>query len=98
MHGHHVHEAVLESFRKGEITHTSVTMHFVTSQYDQGPIFFRHDLPLEGNDTADSIGSRVNACEHTYQPEVTDLVLRGAITWNGKDPQSLIPYRPCADF
>ena len=32
MHGHHVHEAVLKAFRKGEVTHSEVTMHFATEE------------------------------------------------------------------
>src|SRR3990167_3134380 len=40
MYGHYVHEAVMEAFKRGEVTHSAVTMHFVTPIYDEGPIFF----------------------------------------------------------
>jgi phosphoribosylglycinamide formyltransferase-1 len=89
MYGHHVHEAVIAAFGRGEITHSAVCMHFATSEYDRGPIFFRHNVKIEGDDTPDSIGSRVNKCEHRWQPEITNLVVYREITWNGRDFDSL---------
>ena len=94
-YGHHVHEAVLAAYKKGQITHSEVSMHFVTDptspeDYDKGPVFFRFPVPLDMHDTADSIAQRVNAVEHEYQPQITDLVVQGHITWDGVDPDSLV--------
>ena len=89
MYGHHVHEAVMEAFRREELTHSAVCMHFVTPDYDCGPIFFRYNVKIEKNDTSDSIGSRVNMYEHRWQPEITNLVVHREITWNGHNPDSL---------
>lgn len=89
MYGHHVHEAVIEAFERGEITHSAVCMHFVTPGCDRGPIFFRHKVKIRAGDTADSIGSRVNECEHRWQPEITNLVVNRKITWDGSNPNSL---------
>ena len=41
MYGKHVHAAVVEAFKAGEVTTSHVTMHFVTPQYDEGPVIFR---------------------------------------------------------
>jgi len=60
MYGHHVHEAVIAAFRRREITHSALCMHFVTPEYDQGPCFFRFNVKIQEDDTAGSIGSRVN--------------------------------------
>jgi len=89
MYGHHVHEAVIEAYRRGEVTHSAVCMHFVTPEYDRGPIFFRHNVKIKKDDTSDLIGSRVNKCEHRWQPEITNLVVHREITWDGYDPDSL---------
>jgi phosphoribosylglycinamide formyltransferase-1 len=89
MHGHFVHEKVLESFRKGELTHSAVTMHFVTDMYDQGPAFFSRQVPILDDDTPESLGERVNRMEHACQPDITDLVVSGAIRWDGEHPRSL---------
>jgi phosphoribosylglycinamide formyltransferase 1 len=90
MHGSHVHEAVVEAYEKGIRTHSAVTMHFVTDEYDQGPVFFRHHVPIMHGDSAKSLGDRVNKVEHEWQPAITNLVVNGQITWDGLDPASLI--------
>ena len=83
MYGHHVHEAVLAAYHKGEITHSAVTMHFVTEEYDRGPVFFRMPVPIEPGDTAETLAARVNRTEHEWQPVVTSKVIRGEIAWDG---------------
>lgn len=90
MYGHHVHEAVLEAYRHRKITRSAVSMHFVTDEYDQGPVFFRHPVEIEPGDTRESLGIRVNAMEHEWQAKVTNEVLAGRITWDGKNPESLV--------
>lgn len=89
MFGHHVHEAVMKAHACGVVSHSAVCMHFVTKKYDEGPCFFRHRVPIWHKDTADTLGSRVNACEHRFQPEITNLVVHREIAWDGVDPQSL---------
>lgn len=89
MYGHHVHEAVIAAYRRGEITHSEVCMHFVTDEYDQGPVFFRYPILIRPNDDADSLGARVNKIEHGWQSYITNLVVHGKISWDGVDPSSL---------
>ena len=89
LYGRHVHEAVIAAFERREITHSSVTMHFVTEEHDQGPIFFRCHVKIMDDDTADSIGIRVNQQEHLYQPIITNMVVNGLITWDGVNHNSL---------
>jgi folate-dependent phosphoribosylglycinamide formyltransferase PurN len=89
MYGHHVHEAVIEAYRRGEITHSAVTMHFVTEEYDKGPVFFTVPIEILPEDTAESLGKRVNAKEHEWQPVMTNKVLSGETKWDGKNPSTL---------
>lgn len=89
MYGHHVHEAVIQAYRRGEIKHSEVCMHFVTAEYDQGPVFFRYPILIRPDDDADSLGSRVNKIEHGWQSFITNLVVHKQITWDGKNPDSL---------
>jgi len=89
MFGHHVHEAVIEAFRRGEVTHSAISMHFVTDGYDRGPVFFQFKVKIDDNDTPDSLAQRVNQCEHKYQPLITNLVVNGLIGWDGVNPSSL---------
>ncbi|MDP2704897.1 MAG: formyltransferase family protein [Patescibacteria group bacterium] len=94
MYGYYVHEAVIEAFHKGEIDHTQLCMHFVTpDEYDRGPVFFRLSIPIKENDTAESLQYKVSDYEHAMQPFITDLVVRGEIRWDGKNPRSLhVPH------
>ena len=89
MYGHHVHDAVLKAYQAGEITHSAVSMHFVTERYDAGPVFFHMPVKLFASDTADSIGKRVNMVEHLWQATITNIVVQGKISWDGEDPSSL---------
>jgi phosphoribosylglycinamide formyltransferase 1 len=90
MYGHYVHEAVMEAFARGQITHSDVTMHFVTPIYDEGPIFFRYPVNILKGDTAETLGKRVNKAEHEWQPKITNMVVNGEIFWDGKNLDSLI--------
>jgi phosphoribosylglycinamide formyltransferase-1 len=94
MYGPHLHAAVIEAFQRGELTTTAVTMQFVTDfdtagDYDEGPVFFRYPILIDGNDTPESLGARVNSYEHAWQGFVTDLVIHGHIAWDGRHPESL---------
>jgi folate-dependent phosphoribosylglycinamide formyltransferase PurN len=88
-HGHYVHESVMRAFHRGEITHSAVCMHFVTGEFDRGPVFFRRCVKIFQNDTPQTIGERVNQLEHRYQPEITSMVVNGLISWDGVNPDSL---------
>ncbi|MDO8650001.1 MAG: formyltransferase family protein [Candidatus Berkelbacteria bacterium] len=90
MYGHKVHEAVIAAFKRGEITKSAVTMHFVTDRYDEGPTFFRFPVPIYEDDTPGSLQQRVNEFEHQWQPIITSCVVNSQISWNGLDPKSLI--------
>ncbi|MCX6702207.1 MAG: formyltransferase family protein [Candidatus Zambryskibacteria bacterium] len=89
MYGHHVHEAVMEAYHRGEVTHSAVSMHFVTEKYDEGPIFFSMPVEILPNDTAETLALRVNQAEHKYQPIITNYVVHGIIFWDGVNPESL---------
>jgi len=90
MHGHHVHEAIIRDYSKGKISFSAVSMHFVTDEYDRGPIFFSYPVYIGPDYDADKIGSEVNKIEHGWQAYITNLVLEGKIRWDGKDPKSLV--------
>lgn len=97
MYGHFVHEAVIEAYKKGEIdlktgkpiTHSAVSMHFVTEKYDEGPLFFSHQVEILPDDSAETLAKRVLAAEHKWQPVITNKVLHGEISWDGHNPSSL---------
>ena len=89
MYGMRVHRAVMDAFRRGKITHSAVSMHFVTDAYDRGPVFFRHAVNIETDDTPALISARVQVAEHQWQPIITDRVVHRRIAWDGENPASL---------
>lgn len=92
MWGHHVHEAVKAALDAGEITESGISMHFVTDEYDRGPVFFEHRVPLQKGMSVEKIAAAVNAAEHEWQPKITNLVVCGKISWDGENPNSLVGY------
>ena|SRR3989344_241459 len=79
MYGLPLHRAVLDAYRKGELTHSAVTMHFVADEYDTGPVFFSTPVPIEPDDTPETLQARAKNIEHQVQPIVTDKVVHGEI-------------------
>jgi len=90
MYGHFVHEAVMAAYHRGEVKNSAITMHFVTEEYDEGPVFFKMPVEILPNDTPETLAQRVLDVEHTFQPIATNDVVNGKITWDGKDPKSLV--------
>lgn len=85
LYGHHVHEAVLIAHRRGEITKSAVTMHFVDEQYDTGPVAFSVEVQILPDDTPETLGARVNACEHAWQSRILDLIVHDEIRLVGRE-------------
>jgi phosphoribosylglycinamide formyltransferase-1 len=79
LYGHFVHEAVLAAYRRGEVAHSAVTMHFVDEVYDRGPVFFALPVPIEPDDTPETLAARVNMAEHAWQPRVLNYVVQGKV-------------------
>lgn len=72
-HGHHVHQAVIDSGTKI----TGCTVHFADNQYDHGPIIIQRAVEVAENDTADSLAHRVFEAECQAYPT--------AIRWFSED-------------
>ncbi|PIT90949.1 hypothetical protein COU17_03280 [Candidatus Kaiserbacteria bacterium CG10_big_fil_rev_8_21_14_0_10_49_17] len=90
MYGEHVHTAVMDAYRKGEIKYSAVSMHFATQHYDDGPVFFHYPVEILPTDTPKSLGKWVNIHEHRFQPYITNLVVNKKITWDGENKDSLV--------
>ncbi len=79
MYGHHVHEAVVRAYQEGWLKQSAVTMHFVTEEYDRGPIILRLPVSIRENDTPETLAARVNEKERAWQAYVLNLVAHGLI-------------------
>ena len=79
-YGHRVHEAVLES----GVKLTGATVHFVDAEYDHGPIVLQEGVPVEEDDTPDTLAARVQAAERRLVPEAVRLFAEGRLTIDGR--------------
>ncbi len=76
MYGHHVHEAVIAAYHRGEIKQSAVTMHFVDeTAYDHGPIIFQMPVLIRPEDDAETLAKRVNEKERAWQSYILNLVV-----------------------
>jgi phosphoribosylglycinamide formyltransferase-1 len=66
MYGLNVHKAVIESGDK----ETGATVHFVNESYDEGKIIYQEKIPVNENDTPESLMEKVREAEHRIFPKV----------------------------
>ena len=81
MYGHHVHEAVIAAYHRGEIAQSAVTMHFVDDiAFDNGPVIFQMPVLIRPDDDAETLAKRVNEKERAWQSHILNLVVHGHIS------------------
>jgi phosphoribosylglycinamide formyltransferase-1 len=80
MFGARVHEAVLAHGCKI----SGCTVHFVDNDYDAGPIIIQHCCPVEENDTAQTLASRVASLERDAYPAAIRLFAAGRLSVRGR--------------
>lgn len=74
-YGHHVHEAVIARGAKV----SGCTVHFADNVYDHGPIILQRCVPVQDEDTPDSLAARVFAAECEAYPDAIRLYAEGRI-------------------
>ncbi len=78
MHGHHVHEAVLQAGEK----ESGCTVHFADNSYDTGPIVLQKSCPVLPGDTPERLAARVFEQECAAYPEAIAAFIK-----NGRSNQ-----------
>ena len=63
---------------------TGCTVHFVDEYLDAGPIILQRAVPVEDNDTVDTLSARILTEEHRAYPEAIRIVLSGRYTVDGR--------------
>lgn len=79
-YGLRVHQAVLDYGAKV----SGCTVHFVDNQYDHGPIILQRVVPVEDDDTAESLRDRVFAAECEAYPEALRLFAQRRLEVSGR--------------
>lgn len=80
MYGKRVHRAVIES----GVRWSGATVHLVDEEYDTGPIVLQQVVPVEPDDTPDSLSARVLGIEHLIYPKAVQLLAEGRLHIDGR--------------
>merc|ERR1719482_1480525 len=80
MYGHRVHQAVVKRGAKL----TGCTVHFVTNEYDAGPIIVQKTCPVYDTDTAQDVQKKVFEQECEALPEAIRLYSEGRLNIDDK--------------
>lgn len=73
--GHHVHQSAIDY----GVKLSGCTVHFVDNQYDHGPVILQKAVPVETDDTADTLAARVFEAECEAYPEALQLIAEGRV-------------------
>jgi phosphoribosylglycinamide formyltransferase 1 len=73
--GLHTHRRVLEA---GDPEH-GCSVHFVTEELDGGPVIAQARVPVQANDSEESLSNRVQAREHQLYPRVLEWRAQGRL-------------------
>jgi phosphoribosylglycinamide formyltransferase-1 len=79
MYGMHVHEAVL---RAGE-TESGPSVHLVDAEYDTGRVLAQAQVPVEADDTPETLAARVQERERRLVVAVLGQIANGEFTLEG---------------
>jgi formyltetrahydrofolate-dependent phosphoribosylglycinamide formyltransferase len=80
LYGHHVHQAVLDFGAKL----SGCTVHFADNQYDHGPVILQKAVPVQDDDTPDTLAARVFQAECAAYPEALELIAQGRVRVQGR--------------
>jgi phosphoribosylglycinamide formyltransferase 1 len=80
MFGMRVHRAVLEHGCKV----SGCTVHFVDERYDTGPIVAQACVPVENDDTPETLSARVQTQEHRIYPQCIEWVIQDQLRFEGR--------------
>lgn len=73
MYGIRVHEAVIQA----RATQSGITIHYVTEQYDEGPVIFQQTIDVKPEWDAHALQQAILPLEHEHYPRVIENVIMG---------------------
>ncbi len=80
MYGEHVHRAVLDYGAKV----SGCTVHFVDEEYDTGPIIAQRAVPVEEDDTPETLAARILPHEHAALVDALAWLADGCLRVEGR--------------
>jgi phosphoribosylglycinamide formyltransferase-1 len=93
-----IHPALLPAFPgthsieqawKQGVPVTGVTVHFVDEGTDTGPIVLQREVPVEKNESLETLEKKIHAVEHKIYPEAIRLFAEGKLKIEGRKVEIL---------
>jgi phosphoribosylglycinamide formyltransferase-1 len=94
-----VHPALLPAFRGLDAIQQAldygakvfgVTVHFVDSGVDSGPVILQRAIELPDAADAEAVGDLLRPLEHELLPEAIRLIARGAVSFDQANPRRVV--------
>jgi phosphoribosylglycinamide formyltransferase-1 len=76
-------DGIKDAFNFG-VKVTGVTVHFANEKFDDGPIIAQAPVPIDPEDTVDSLEAKIHEAEHRLLPEALGLIADGRIEVVGR--------------
>jgi len=76
-------DAIKDAFDYG-VKVTGVSVHFVDEKMDHGPIILQKALPVDQEDTLESLEKKIHKIEHRIYPEAIRLFVEGKLKLEGR--------------
>jgi phosphoribosylglycinamide formyltransferase 1 len=77
--GLNTHARALEAFKAGEIQEHGASVHFVTAELDGGPVIVQASVPIETDDSTETLAARVLESEHQIYPQAIRWFAEGRL-------------------
>ena len=83
-----IHPSLLPDFRgldtharalAAGVAHHGVSVHFVTTELDSGPVIMQARVPVRPDDTPETLAARVQAAEHRLYPAAVEMICSGRV-------------------
>lgn len=71
-------DAIGQAF-EAKVKETGVTIHFVDAGMDTGPIIAKESVPIEENDTKETLQKRIQIVEHQLYPKIINQIVRNKL-------------------
>ncbi len=81
--GLNTHARALTAFNAGEIKNHGASVHFVTAELDDGPVIIQAAVPIETDDSPETLAARVLEREHQIYPQAIRWFAEGRLRLQG---------------
>lgn len=73
--GSHAIERAFQAFKTGKITQTGAMVHYVIPEVDKGPVIVEQRVPIDSDETLETLEEKIHAVEHKILVKAISIVL-----------------------